>query len=200
MNTTPDESLLALWLDDELHGQELARVEAWASAQPDQLAAREEIRAFRNMISAAIPAEEEPPYPDFFNSRIEKAIREQTVKPASAAVGKFSLMRSWLFPATAVAGMAMAFWVGTQANRSAAAPSVGKADENGASPVYYTPEQGVDAEWVKGQGSSATVIVLQGVTAIPDALDFSGSVSLQNPNAGESTAGTIISTGGVPER
>ena len=47
MNTNPDEAALALWLDDELTGEQLAAVEAWAAGQPEQLSAREEIREIR---------------------------------------------------------------------------------------------------------------------------------------------------------
>ena len=52
MNTPPDDNTLALWLDDELEGEELARVEAWAADHPDQLAAREQVREWRKMIGA----------------------------------------------------------------------------------------------------------------------------------------------------
>ncbi len=194
MNTTPDEALLALWLDDELQGEELARMEAWALGQPEQLAMREEVRSWRQSISAVIPAAVEPPYPDFFNSRIEKAIREQAVKEVPAATApaepKASFWRSWFLPATAFAGMALAFWVGTKANSPVpAGPGVAALDENATAPTYYTPEQGVDAEWVKSSRGSATVIVLQGVNAIPDALDFTETASYQNPTGQGSTAG-----------
>lgn len=194
MNTTPDEALLALWLDDELQGEELARVEAWASGQPEQLAAREEVREWRRSIAAVIPADEEPPYADFFNSRIEKAIREQTVaverisETVSAPAKVTSFWRSWFVPATAFAGMALAFWVGTKTHSTEAGPPLAKQTDNGISPVYYTPEQGVNAEWVKNSGKSATVIVLEGVNAIPDTLDFTETASFQNANGPSSTA------------
>jgi hypothetical protein len=191
MNTTPDESLLALWLDDELHGAELAQVEAWALGQPEQLAAREEIRSWRQSIAAVIPAEVEPPYADFFNSRISKAIRELPVSSehaAPTAVAKAPFWKSWFLPATAFAGMALAFWVGTKSHSSPQGLPV--ALHEGVAPVYYTPEQGVNAEWVKGASSNgATVIVLQGVNAIPDALDFSETVMTETPGGSqESTA------------
>jgi hypothetical protein len=195
MNTTPDEALLALWLDDELQGEELARMEAWASGQPEQLAAREEVREWRQSIAAVIPADEEPPYADFFNSRIEKSIREQTAAvermiETDSAPAKAPFWRSWFVPATAFAGMALAFWVGTKTHSDMADKPLAKAEEPGISPVYYTPEQGVNAEWVKGAGESATVIVLQGVNAIPDALDFSETVSYPNPDAPASADAT----------
>lgn len=190
MNTTPDEVLLALWLDDELEGEELARVESWALTQPDQLAAREETRAWKKMMAAALPSAEEPPYPDFFNSRVEREIRALQARPEPAApVARPSFWR-WLFPATAFAGMALAFWVGTQAHGPARGAVTAKAGQNdAATPVWYTPEQGVNAEWVKGPGTSSTVILLQGVNAIPDTLDFTETALYQFPKESDSTAG-----------
>ena len=61
MNMNPDETKLALWLDDELTGDELAAMDAWAADIPEQLAAREEIRSYRKTMAAALPASEEPP-------------------------------------------------------------------------------------------------------------------------------------------
>ena len=68
--------MLALWLDDELRGEELAAVEAWAATQPAQLAARAEVRRWREQIAAVIPASEEPPHLDFFHRRVTRAIRD----------------------------------------------------------------------------------------------------------------------------
>jgi hypothetical protein len=65
MNTNPDETRLALWLDDELAGTELAEIDAWAADKPDQLAAREELRGYRAIMAKNVPASIEPPFPDF---------------------------------------------------------------------------------------------------------------------------------------
>ena len=59
MNMNPDEATLALWLDDELAGGDLAAVEAWVSGRPEQVTAREDVRRWRAMMAAAIPAAEE---------------------------------------------------------------------------------------------------------------------------------------------
>ena len=66
---------LALWLDDELHGEELVAFEAQAGHRPELIAARAEIRRWRELVAATIPAVEEPPCPDFFNIRVARAIR-----------------------------------------------------------------------------------------------------------------------------
>ncbi|MES2475135.1 MAG: hypothetical protein V4640_05100 [Verrucomicrobiota bacterium] len=187
MNTNPDEATLALWLDDELTGEELAAVEAWAAGNPDQLAARDEIRKWRSMISAAVPAVVEPPYPDFFNSRVMQGIRDCTAKPVPR---KPLFFRNWLMPMAACAGMALAFWIGKQSHAPvepvynvAGAPRAIPVD-----PVLYTPEKGVDAEWFASDRASATVIVLSGVAAIPDSTDFSETVYLPMARDIDSTA------------
>ena len=185
MNTNPDEVTLALWLDDELTGEELATVEAWAAGQPAQLAAREEIRRWRATVANAIPASEEPPYPDFFNTRILQAIGQSEVRKPEA---RMPFWKSWLVPAAAFAGMALAFWVGTQSGGRvfdvAGAPRAIPVAE----PLLYAPESGVDAELVSSPKAGATVIVLNGVAAIPDSTDFSHTAYLPGEREIDSTA------------
>lgn len=176
MNTNPDEATLALWLDDELTGSELAAVEAWATGRPEQLAARDGIRRWRETMASAIPASEEPPYPDFFNSRVLKSIRDQAPKAEISA--RRASWKSWWMRATACAGMALAFWLG---KKSQSVPEYDVANAPRAipvEPVVYTPENGVNAEWFASAKASATVIVLNGVTAIPDNMDFSETAAV----------------------
>lgn len=187
MNTNPDEAALALWLDDELTGEQLAAVEAWAAGQPEQLSAREDIRRWRATMAAAIPASEEPPFPEFFNSRVLQAIREQQPKAAAAVKRPFS-WNSWLMPMAACAGMVMAFWIGKK-SRYATDYEVANAPRAiPVEPLVYTPESGVKAEWFSSAKASATVIVLNGVTAIPDAMDFSETVYVPMDREIDSTA------------
>lgn len=198
MNTDPDEATLALWLDDELSAEESAAVEAWAATRPEQLAAREQIRNWRATVAVAMPASEEPPYPEFFNSRVLQAIREQSPKTRTATKMP-GFWKSWLTPMAACAGMALAFWAGMQKNRP-----VPEYDVAGApralvvEPVVYTPESGVEAEWVASSKASATVVFLNGVTAIPDTTDFSETVYTPGEREIDSTAGTEMETNVQP--
>lgn len=189
MNTSPDETTLALWLDDELTGDELARVDAWAAGNPDQLAAREDIRRWRATATAAIPASEEPPYPDFFNSKVMQAIRETQPVLVPVASARPPFWKSLLMPLAACAGMALTFWIGS---KSAVPPEYDVAGAPKAIPVaeppVYTPENGVNAEWFASTRASATVIVLNGVAAIPDSTDFSETASLPAERDSDSTA------------
>ena len=185
MNTNPDETKIALWLDDELEGAELAEMEAWAAGNPEQLAAREEIRAYRQTMADNLPASEEPPFPDFFVSRVRQGIRERedAERPVEAAV-KTSFWKSWFMPAAACAGMVFAFTVGKQSRE----PGQPLAVVPQLSPVVYTPEEGVDAEWFASNAADANVILLQGVDAIPDSTDFSETVYVPTARESDRTA------------
>jgi anti-sigma factor RsiW len=191
MNTTPDEEMLALWLDDELDGDAFSMVEAWAASQPEQLAAREEVRRWRATVKATVPASVEPPFPDFFNSRVSQAIRDLAPKQPAAAVSasRDSWWRAWLLPVSAMAGMVFAFWMGTQTG-----------DSHSSGPVVYTPETGVDAKWFASTSAEATVIVLEGVEAIPDSRDFNGTAMLPLDREPIASTGEDANEGGKVAR
>lgn len=189
MNTKPDEATLALWLEDELTGSELAAVEAWAASHPEQLAAREEIRRWRKTVASAIPASEEPPYPDFFNSKILQAIREASPPKAAAPAKPVPFWKSWVMPVAACAGMALAFWFGRQSQPGIEYDVANAPRAIIVEPAIYTPESGVEAEWVSSSKGAASVIVLKGVAAIPDTMDFSKTVYLPGDRDIDFTAG-----------
>lgn len=188
MNTNPDEITLARWLDDELSGTELAEMEAWAANNPEQIQAREELRKYRSVLKNSISANEEPPYPDFFLSRVRQGIRDleqgAAQVPAHAAKTSFAKFWSnWMLPVAACAGVVLAFAIGRQTGGSEA-PIVQKA----IAPVLYTPEEGVAAEWVTAEKGQNAVIVLEGVTAIPDSTDFSATVYVPTARESDRTA------------
>ena len=188
MNTTPDETTLNLWLDDELTGDELAAVNAWAATQPEQLEAREENRRYKAALRAAIPASVEPPSPEFFNARIARMIETAAASPSAAREKTVDVPfwlnpRSWFMPMAAAAGMLFAFWIGSNTG-SPQAPA-----QQAGAPDVYVPEFGVNAEWVSAGDELGGVIVLTGVNAIPDTTDFTQTVYLPMPREIDRTAG-----------
>ncbi len=190
MNTTPDDVMLALWLDDELEGDEFARVEAWAADHPEQLAAREENRRWRKQMAVLVPASEEPPYPDFFNSRIRREIAESAPVETVAPGRKVAWWRAVWMPTAAVAGMALTFWVGTRVPQTQTAGRVAVTTPipPAISPALYTPDGEVKADYFSSSKAGATVIVLDGVAAIPDDMDFSNTAAIDTPGDSELTA------------
>lgn len=166
----PDEEVLALWVEDELQGAEAAAVDAWAATQPEWLEHRAQAREMKNLLRAHLPAAEEPPYADFFNSRISREIarESQAGTPETAPAFRASPRRSiwrWFLPATAVAGMVLCFWAGTRL-----VPESQDGAPLAVAPVLYTPEKGVSADYVASK--DAMVIVLDGVSAIPDSFEI----------------------------
>ncbi len=189
MNTNPDETKLALWLDDELSGTELAEMNAWATAHPEHLAAREELRKFQDLLIQNVPASEEPPYPDFFLSRINQGIRElETVSAAAPKTSHDSFWKSWFMPLAACAGMVLAFTIGRQSGTKETSVAIEDNSEKLAAPLVYIPEEGVFAEWVPSKQNNASVILLKGVTAIPDSTDFSETVYIPTIRESDRTA------------
>lgn len=189
MNTNPDDTKLALWLDDELTGSELAEMNAWAAAHPEHLKAHLELRKFRETLAQNIPASEEPPYPDFFLTRINQGIREmETSSAQSAKIRHGSSWRTWFMPLAACAGMVLAFAIGKQSGAKQQPIAVENPTETLTAPLVYAPEDGVFAEWVPAAKNKATVILLKGVTAIPDSTDFSETVYLPTPKESDNTA------------
>lgn len=187
MNTNPDETQLALWLDDELSGEELAAFDAGIGSQPEQQAARAEVRRWREMVATALEPSVEPPYPEFFNLRVARAIRAQAEEPAVVARQRLS-WASLMIPLAACAGMVLAFWLGANSHRGAAEVDVAGAPRAiPVEPLVYTPENGVIAERFASKKAGATVIVLNGVAAIPDATDFAKTAALPVDRESDST-------------
>jgi hypothetical protein len=181
MNTNHDDTKLILWLDDELEGEEFAAMEESCAGNTELLAKREEHRAWKQWISQGVPPAQEPPYDDFFNARILRAIKHEGQEQADIVRSSGGLSwRSWYMPAAAAAGMVIAFQLGV---RTQTAPHVVDIDVSNApraipvEPILYTPEKGVKARWFKSPQADAFVIVLDGIPAIPDAIDFSKSLS-----------------------
>ena len=107
MNTNPDETRLAQWLDDELTGTDLTEMDAWAATRPEQLAAREDLRSFRNMMATNLPACQEPPYPDFFLSRVNQGIRDLQADGASTKTAATALSYwKWCSPSASASAAA----------------------------------------------------------------------------------------------
>jgi hypothetical protein len=177
MNTKPNDELLALWVDDELNAEAAAEVEAWASGQPEWLEKREQSRWSRRTLATALGAGEDVPYAEFFNARIRREIQQSTAAP-QAGPGAGAAPRSkrrwaWALPATAAAGLAFGFFLG-QEQEPPGDPLAGEW-----TPVLYTPEQGVEAEFV--EADDATVIVLAGVEAISDDWEVPTTAMLPPP-------------------
>ena len=153
------------WLD----GGSCPEVEALLAERPGLEEMRGRDAAARAALRAAVPASEEPPYADFFNSRIQKMIREEERagegREEKAETGRsfWERFRWVLAPVAAAACFLVGMKVGT-----------GPAAAGGAvagSASVYTPDAGVRSSVVSEEDGSV-VIVLDGLEAIPDSVDL----------------------------
>lgn len=72
MNPKPEETHLTRWIDGEISEEEAARL--LDETQPDWRADAEAATALGDQLRAAIPAEREMPYADFFNHQVRRRI------------------------------------------------------------------------------------------------------------------------------
>lgn len=182
MNKAPDETTLTLWMDGELHGDELQKIEAYAKEHPELLAERDAVQAMSRSIQENIPASVEPPYPDFFNERILHAIEAE--RPAEATTpaptrGSAGIWK-WLAAPLAAGAMAACFYLGTQV--SSPATDAGMASTNTPAPsTVYTPDSSVESNIFVAGDQQTTVIVLEGLEDVPDDMNMAGG-PIQDPN------------------
>ena len=179
MKKKPDETMLTLWMDGELEGDELQHVEAWVQAHPELLAERDRVRAMSATIKRHMPGGVEPPYPEFFNQHILRHIDDDVDSPAAASPRRQNGFWRWFAVPMAAAAMAVCFYMGTQVSET----------PGGITPVaaqmgsVYTPDGNVSADMFRSADAGATIIVLEGLDDIPDEIDMVGEPSIDRSGA-----------------
>lgn len=137
---------------------------------PGLMGELEDLGRIRSELQTHLPAEVEPPYPDFFNAHLERLIREDEMvdAPAASPVKQArSVWLGWLLPAAGAA--ILAFFAGTQL-RGPEKPMAGAVAT--ALPVVYSPITSVRPEAILDEDTGGTVIILEGLAAIPDNVDL----------------------------
>lgn len=168
------------WLDDDLNAEELAAYEAGWSGNSSEWQERDEVRALKRILHENVAGHEEPPYEEFFNARIRNQILQQErFRSAKGMLGADWRKRGWLAAAACLA-MVISFWSGTRMRDPS--PAIAEVNVEGAPkaiPVnllVYSPVIGVEAEHFSS--ANGTVIVLNGVPAIPDSVDFQSTAMM----------------------
>ncbi len=158
---TTDEHLLGRWLDGELDANERVRFEAMMAADPMLREEAESMRKLGDSLRTHIAMERSVPHADFFNSQIQKRIadepRAETVLP-SAATSTISWL-NWLRMPWAIAGAAALLTLGVWMLQG------DKPQTQILS--LYAPKAGVQATSFHSDEANATVLMLEGLDAIP---------------------------------
>ena len=132
----------------------------------------------------------------------------------AAFAQEHAVERGWgdgLIALAAGLGMAFTFWLGihsrsipvveTIAEMTATDEMIQLADAADDLPAtVYTPVSGVSAECIDSETASATIVVLEGLAAIPDETDLTRQTAASNsPREIDSTAHADLPTGKEPK-
>jgi len=160
MNTKPDHEWLMLWLEDELPEPHGSQVEAWVQNQEEWLRKREESRRWRAQMTRLREVDHEVPYGEFFQQRLMRALQQQSASVAVSSVAPTK--QRWLrVPASVAAALIVGFFAGALWYQQSPRAKV---------LLTYTPAEGVKADFYESSPTNGTVIVLNGVEALPDEL------------------------------
>jgi len=164
------EELITRWIDGELDGDTREEFDALMADDPEfceQI--RSEAEGIGRTLRSEMSAEVELPYPDFFNSQIQKRIRQQdnAVVPGHAR-GSASVL--WWLRSPFTWGAAALFMVLLLTRND------DRVGGNGSYVVStYAPDPRVSVERAEyDDDAQATVIMLTGLEPIPDDVEVRG--------------------------
>ncbi len=160
------EEKLLRWVDGDLTGAELDAFAGEIDAHPEWADEKSAANRVGDLLRRHVPAAQEPPYPDFFNSQLLHRIREEQVAEektvAASASSSFGAFWQWLRAPWTLAGaaaVAVAIF-STMLLRSEA--------ESGTRVLSaYSPEAQAKAKTFYSHEAKASVIDIAGLEAYP---------------------------------
>lgn len=187
---------LIRWLDGEMTAAERASFEERLKQDPALARDAEELRALSAGIRAHLPAEMPVPHADFFNSQIQVRIAqmesEESRAKQSAAPGWGAwvqwLRQPWAAAACAAAVVVISFMVsrpGVEVSRESSILS------------SYTPNAKVHARTFHDNAAEATVLMLEGLEAVPAERKISGVHAVRSEWEPEVASTTLYDSNGT---
>ena len=178
-----DEEKITRWMDGELTD---ADVEDLLAAHPELNREKTAAQEMGDLLRRELEDGEDIPFPDFFNRQIQRHIEEEQEleerKKAYEGMPEESFF-SWFTFSRNIAAAALLVLLGV---------FIGKAffdSRTGASQIVntYTPDPAVTATMYDSKPANATVLVLEGLSAIPS----------ETPITGHQTASYMPDSGGL---
>ena len=169
MKNDRKEELLTRWMDGGLSDEELRELEPVLDESPELHQERADYIRLREDLRAAMPAQVDPPFPDYFNSRLGRVIREGSGKSSSmesprAARGLNRLWFWWMVPA-ATGAVVFAFLLGMKRGQSANPAAV---VDSAAGSEVYSPLASVSTEVILDRESNSTLLIVEGLAPLED--------------------------------
>lgn len=172
MKPPSDEHALTRWIDGEMDENERKKFEERLERDSILAQEAEKLRTLSSSIRAHLPAEMDVPHADFFNSQIEIRIAQMDLEQSRTRPPEISwrsifqwIPSSWIIPVSAVA---LAVFAGVQLWPSS------KTTAESIILSSYTPDTRVQARSFHDAEAEATVLLLDGLDAVPSAKKISG--------------------------
>ena len=169
MKNDRKEELLTRWMDDGLSDEELRELEPVLAEHPELHEERADYARLREELRAAVPSEIEPPFPDFFNSHLERLVREERrgvdKTDSRRGEGAFNRLWFWWMAPAATAAVVMAFLLGM---KSAQPVNQGGMVDAAAGSEVYSPLAEVSTEVILDRESDSTLLVVEGLAPLAD--------------------------------
>lgn len=192
MKHPSEEHDLVRWIDGEMNEAERATFEERFKHEPALATEARTMRAMSASLRAHLPAEMRVPHADYFNTQIEVRITQIALDEARAKQGGtgWSAALQWLRqPWFALAGTAALAVVGFVLLYP---------DTNGASESVilssFAPNTHVQARSYHDSGAEATVLMLDGLDAVPAERKVSG-INIQRSEVEPELASTTMFNG-----
>ncbi len=189
MKHPTEEHDLIRWIDGEMNETERTTFEERLKQDPALATEARQMRALSSSLRTHLPAEMRVPHEDFFNTQIQVRIAQMAqddarAKQASSSWGDILqwMRQPWFALAGTAALAVLGFFM--------LSPATGDASESMIL-SSYTPNTNVQARTYHDNGAEATVLMLDGLDAVPAERKVSG-INIQRSEVEPELASTTM--------
>ncbi|MGJ8694741.1 MAG: anti-sigma factor family protein [Verrucomicrobiaceae bacterium] len=172
------EELLVKSVDGTLAKDESEQLKILLAAKPELQGEVETMRNLKQTMQDSLPVSVEPPYPDFFNSRLMRKIELEVAsnQPKEKAKNWWaSIQWAWL-PAGALS-LVLAFLAGQRLSSPVQDGQMVSQRTTNDLPSVYFAEESLNAEVISDSDGHVSAIVVSGLNAINDNAAFADSTA-----------------------
>ena len=171
------DELFVKWIDGVLSPEEEKQMQILIENDPNVGTELEVMKSLSQTLQAEVPSSVEPPYGDFFNSQLMRKVdlEVESQRPSKKAERWWESLRWAWAPAGALA-LVLSFFAGHGISRPSDQEALAKAtkvaDSMAALPTVYFAGEALDAEVISDSDGQVSVIVVNGLSAIRDDINF----------------------------
>lgn len=175
MKKEKTEELFVKWIDGLLSHEEEGQISDLMTHDPTLEDHLKELKALSRSVKSEIPASVEPPYGDFFNSQLMRKVdlEIESQRPVKKVERWWQSFR-WAWAPVGALALVLSFFAGHRIARpdtSVAGTKMGQEDQATLPTVYFAAET-LDADVISDSEGDVSVIVVNGLSAISDEVDF----------------------------